>query len=91
MLIALVAIGLLIASVGAIYFLLRSMGQDGVSVGALGSCKSRACGVRNSAGAEAGCHQDEARPGEAGEITKVADLGSDDAVVRQPDHRTTVS
>ena len=50
MFVALVAIALLIASVGAIYFILKSMGQDGVEIAAPGSCKSGTCGVRKVAG-----------------------------------------
>ena len=87
MLIALVAIALLIASVAAIYFILRSMGEDGVEIAAPGSCKSGRCGVRNIAGAAAGCHQEEARSGEAGEITEVVALGQEDAVAEQPGNR----
>jgi len=87
MLIALVAIALLIASVGAIYFLLKSMGQDGVEIAAPGSCKSGRCGVRNIAGTEAGCHQEEARFGETGEINEVVALDREDAVAEQPGKR----
>jgi len=87
MLIALVAIALLIASVSAIYFILRSLGQDGVEIAAPGSCKSGRCGVRSIAGAEAGCHQDEARPGETGEIDELADLGREDALAEEPGKR----
>lgn len=87
MLIALVAIALLIASVGAIYFLLKSMGQDGVEIAAPGSCRSGRCGVRNAAGAEAGCHEQESGPGETAEINEVDKLDREDAVAEQPDKR----
>ena len=87
MLISLVAIALLIASVGAIYFLLKSMGQDGVEIAAPGSCRSGRCGVRDSAGAETGCRQQEARSGESGEINEVANLGREDAIAEQPGNR----
>lgn len=87
MLIALVAIALLIASVGAIYFLLKSMGQDGVEIAAPGSCRSGTCGVRGTAGAEAGYHQQERQPGESGNIDEVAKLDREDAVAEQPDKR----
>jgi len=87
MLIALVAIALLIASVAAIYFILRNMGEDGVEIAAPGSCKSGRCGVRKIAGDEVGCHQAEALPGEAGEINEVAALGQEDAVAEQPGNR----
>lgn len=87
MLIALVAIALLIASVGAIYFLLKSMGQDGVEIAAPGSCRSGRCGVRDTAGAAAGCRQQEARLDETGEIDEVAKLDREDALAEQPDKR----
>lgn len=87
MLIALVAIALLIASVGAIYFILRSMGQDGVEIAAPGSCKSGRCGVRNAAGVDAGCHDDYARPEDVGESNVVVAMDGEDAVVQQPDKR----
>ena len=87
MLIALVAIALLIAAVAAIYFLLKSMGQDGVEIAAPGSCRSGRCGVRNIAGAEAGCHQQEALPGESGEINEVVRLDRENAVAAEPDQR----
>lgn len=44
----LVAIVLLIISVGVIYLLLKSMGQDGVEVAAPGSCRSGKCGVQKT-------------------------------------------
>lgn len=87
MLIALVAIALLIASVGAIYMLLKSMGQDGVEIAAPGSCKSGRCGVRNSADTEAGCRQEDALPGETGEITEVAAQDREDALAEQAGNR----
>lgn len=88
MLIALVAIALLIASVAAIYFILKSMGEDGVEIAAPGSCKSGSCGVRKVAGGEGGCHQAEALPGEIGESTEVADLEPENADAEQPGKRT---
>jgi len=87
MLIALVAIALLIASVAAIYFILKSMGEDGVEIAAPGSCKSGSCGVRKVAGSEGGCHQAEALPGEIGESTELAALEQEDAVMEQPGKR----
>lgn len=45
-----VAIIVLFIAVGAIYLLLRSMGEDGVEVAAPGSCKSGRCGVQRVAG-----------------------------------------
>lgn len=50
----LIAIVLLIASVSAIYLLLKSMGQDGVEIAAPGSCKSGRCGVRKDTASEPG-------------------------------------
>ena len=87
MLIALVAIALLIASVGAIYFLLKSMGQDGVEIAAPGSCKSGRCGVRSGAGGEAGCRQEEARAEESGEVIEGVVLDRDDAAEQEADKR----
>ena len=87
MLIALVAITLLIASVGAIYVLLKSMEQDGVEIAAPGSCKSGRCGVRSGAGGEAGCRQDEVRPEDAGEIIEGVVLDRDDAAGQEADKR----
>lgn len=88
MLIALVAIALLIASVAAIYLILRNMGEDGVEIAAPGSCKSGSCGVRKVAGGEGECHQAETLPDEIGERTEVADLEPEDAVAEQPYKRT---
>ena len=68
MLILLVVIVLLIASVSAIYLLLKSMGEDGVEIAAPGSCKRGRCGVRKSALAETSCRQDEDSFGEPDEI-----------------------
>lgn len=41
-----IALVILAIAVGAIYLLLRSMGEEGVEVAAPGSCKSGRCGVR---------------------------------------------
>lgn len=87
MLIFLVAIALLIASVGVIYYLLRSMGQDGVEVAAPTSCKSGQCGVRKMAGSEGGCGQADARYAELDENTAVASLDREDTLPGQPDNR----
>ena len=46
MFVVIVAIIVLLAAVGAIYLLLKSMGEDGVEVAAPGSCKRGRCGVR---------------------------------------------
>ena len=87
MFVALVAIALLIASVGAIYFILKSMGQDGVEIAAPGSCKSGTCGVRKVAGGEGGCHQDQSWFSEAGAIDEQATLYSEGALAQPPGSR----
>jgi hypothetical protein len=48
-----IALILLAVAVGAIYLLLKSMGEDGVEVAAPGSCKSGRCGVRRKPEEEA--------------------------------------
>lgn len=48
-----IALILLAVAVGAIYLLLKSMGEDGVEVAAPGSCKSGRCGVRRKPDEEA--------------------------------------
>ena len=87
MLIALVAIVLLIVSVGAIYLLLKSMGQDGVEVAAPGSCKSGRCGVPRGRSTEARCHQKEDRLGDTDEIKEMASLDRPRAVEEQHSSR----
>ena len=54
MLAAVIALALLAAAVGAIYLLLRNMGEDGIEVAAPTSCKSGQCGVRKGGS----CSQD---------------------------------
>jgi hypothetical protein len=44
----LIALIVLAIAVGAIYLLLKNMGEDGIEVAAPGSCKSGRCGVRCS-------------------------------------------
>lgn len=46
MLTILVVVTLLVVSVGGLYLLLKSMGEDGVEAAAPGSCKSGKCGVQ---------------------------------------------
>ena len=41
-----IALVVLAIAVGAIYFLLKHMGEEGIEVAAPGSCKSGRCGVR---------------------------------------------
>lgn len=67
MLTVLIALILLAATVGAIYLLLKNMGEDGVEVAAPGSCKSGRCGVRCAPESESRCSQEEALPDEAEE------------------------
>lgn len=62
-----IALILLAVAVGAIYLLLRSMGEEGVEIAAPGSCRSGRCGVRCSPGSESQGSQEEALPDEAGE------------------------
>ena len=87
MLVVLAAIVLLIVSVGAIYLLLRSMGQDGVEVAAPGSCKSGRCGVPRGTAAAARSHQEDDQPGEADEIKGLATLDRPRAVEEQHSKR----
>lgn len=87
MLVALVAIVLLIVSVAAIYFLLKSMGRDGVEVAAPGSCKSGRCGVQHGTAIEAGCHQEEDRLAGTDEIKGVAALDRQRAIEEQHSSR----
>jgi hypothetical protein len=54
MLAMLVALALLLVSVLGVYWLLKSMGQDGVEAAAPGSCKSGRCGVQSQKTTEAG-------------------------------------
>jgi hypothetical protein len=53
MLTIVIALIILAVAVGAIYLLLKSMGEDGIEVAAPGSCKSGRCGVRCPSGEEA--------------------------------------
>ncbi len=46
MLAVLIALVLIAVSVAGIYWLLKSMGEDGVEAAAPGSCKSGRCGVQ---------------------------------------------
>ena len=41
-----IALIVLVIAVGAIYLLLKNMGEEGIEVAAPGSCKSGRCGVR---------------------------------------------
>ena len=71
-----IALSLLVVAVGAIYVLLRNMGDDGIKVAAPGSCKSGRCGVRSRADER----QDE--PGDRAQLTPAVgeDQPQEDAV-----------
>lgn len=76
MLAAIIALALLAGAVGAIYVLLRNMGEEGIEVAAPGSCKSGQCGVRKGAGC---------RPGEeAGDAAEMALAEGDDTPQDDP-------
>jgi hypothetical protein len=62
-----IALILLAVAVGAIYLILKNMGEDGVEVAAPGSCKSGRCGVRRTPGTESRCSQEEVLLDEAEE------------------------
>jgi hypothetical protein len=47
-----IAIVVLAIAVGAIYLILKNMGEEGIEVAAPGSCKSGRCGVRCAPAAE---------------------------------------
>lgn len=48
-----IALILLVVAVGAIYLILKNMGEEGVGIAAPGSCKSGRCGVRGAPAAKA--------------------------------------
>lgn len=52
MLTVIIALILLFAAVGAIYLLLKNMGEAGIEAAAPGSCKSGRCGVRRAPATE---------------------------------------
>jgi hypothetical protein len=58
MLAILIALVLLAAAVGAIYLILKNMGEEGVEIAAPGSCKSGRCGVRCAPGNETQVEQE---------------------------------
>lgn len=70
MLTVVIALVLLAAAVGAIYLLLKNMGEDGVEVAAPGSCKSGRCGVRCGPKREARNEEDEVLPEEVEETKR---------------------
>lgn len=70
MLTVVIALILLVVAVGAIYLILKNMGEEGIEVAAPGSCKSGRCGVRCAPVTEAREGQEEELPGEAEEIKR---------------------
>jgi hypothetical protein len=84
-----VAIIVLIAAVGAIYLLLKNMGQDGIEAAAPGSCKSGKCGVRNGAATGKGCHQEETLLAESDEVqpNEALQLGNGTAAIPPANNR----
>lgn len=67
MLAVVIALIVLAVAVGAIYLLLKNMGEEGVEIAAPGSCKSGRCGVRRAPKSESQSSQEEALPAEAKE------------------------
>jgi hypothetical protein len=70
MLTVFIALVLLVVAVGAIYLILKNMGEEGIEVAAPGSCKSGRCGVRCAPLTAAPEGQEEELPGEAEEIKR---------------------
>jgi hypothetical protein len=66
-LIALIVLGV---AVGAIYLILKNMGEEGIEVAAPGSCKSGRCGVRCAPAAEERHEVAEDASGEADEVRR---------------------
>lgn len=84
------AIIVLIAAVGAIYLLLKDMGQDGIEAAAPGSCKSGKCGVRNGATTGKACHQEQPLLADSDEIkpNEEALLAGDETAVTPASNRS---
>lgn len=53
------ALTVLAIAVGIIYWLLKSMGEEGIEIAAPGSCKSGRCGVRPRRATESGYDEDQ--------------------------------
>ncbi len=64
------ALIVLAVSVGAIYLILKNMGEDGTEVAAPGSCKSGRCGVRCAPVTEARDEQEGNAVDEADEVKR---------------------
>jgi hypothetical protein len=84
------AIIVLIAAVGAIYLLLRDMGQDGVEAAAPGSCKSGRCGVKSGQASGTSCQSEAVQLTEADEIKQkdVLLLSDGPEVITSPTERS---
>lgn len=65
-----IALIVLAVAVGAIYLLLKNMGEEGIEVAAPGSCKSGRCGVRCAPVTEARDDQAEDELGEADQVRR---------------------
>ena len=65
-----IALIILAAAVGAIYLILKNMGEAGIEVAAPGSCKSGRCGVRCAPVTEARDEQEEDAINAADEQTR---------------------
>lgn len=65
-----IAIVLLAVGVGAIYLILKNMGEEGVEVAAPGSCKSGRCGVRCAPPPETRDEMADAMPEDAETVTR---------------------
>jgi hypothetical protein len=70
MLTVVIALILLAVAVGAIYLLLKNMGENGVEIAAPGSCKSGRCGVRCAPKSEIRSEQEEVLPEEVEETKR---------------------
>jgi hypothetical protein len=70
MFIVILALIVLAVAVGAIYLILRNMGEEGIEVAAPGSCKSGRCGVRCAPVTEARDDQAEDGLDEADEVKR---------------------
>jgi hypothetical protein len=66
----LIALVLLVVAVGVIYWLLKSMGEDGIEIAAPGSCKSGRCGVQRTPVTDVRDEQEEDAPDEADAVKR---------------------
>jgi hypothetical protein len=70
MLTVVIALILLVVAVGAIYLILKNMGEEGIEVAAPGRCKSGRCGVRCTPATEVRSDQDSEQLDEADEVNR---------------------